>query len=211
MQRPWDPNTPFETLIKQIEDVMEVSDAAAQAYTDAQVLTLSYTLIYNTGLYFDECKAWNAKDAANKTWDNFKTFFLHAQAELCLQQQATSTRIGFSNYVNNQENEAADALANLATAQAANCQAFCQLVTTNSELAEQLKSALKNITSLKNLVLSHPPVHQPRKPNNSYYWTHGFRVAANHNSKTCKTPGSGHQTRATKESQMGGSTAGKGT
>jgi hypothetical protein len=58
----------------------------------------------------------------------------NAQAELRLQQQATSTHISFSNYVNNQENYTA----NLTIAQAADLQAFCQLVTTNSDLAEQL-------------------------------------------------------------------------
>jgi hypothetical protein len=56
MQKPWDPNTPFETLIEQIEDAMEVADAATQAYADAQIPTLAYTLVYNMGLYFDECK-----------------------------------------------------------------------------------------------------------------------------------------------------------
>jgi hypothetical protein len=43
----------YETLIEQIEDATEVADAATQAYTDAQILTLAYTLVYNTGLYFD--------------------------------------------------------------------------------------------------------------------------------------------------------------
>jgi hypothetical protein len=87
MQKPWDPNTPFETLIEQLEDAMEVTDAATQAYTDAQVLTLAYTLVYNTGLYFDECKTWNAKPSTKTIWDTFKTFFLNAQTELRLQQQ----------------------------------------------------------------------------------------------------------------------------
>jgi hypothetical protein len=211
MQSPWDPNTPFETLIEQIEDSMEMADAAAQAYTDAQVLTLSYTLVYNTGLYFDECKTWNTKAAADKTWDEFKTFFLHAQSELRLQQQATSARTGFSNYVNeqeNQENATHEALTNLAAAQAADRQAFCQIVTNNSELADQLRTALKDITSLKDLVNNRPPPRQ-RKQHNSYCWTHGFRVSAEHNSANCKNPGNGHQTTATKDSIMGGSTAGK--
>jgi hypothetical protein len=191
---------------------MEVADAATQAYTKAQVLTLSYTLVYNTGLYFDECKIWNAKLAANKTWDEFKTFFLHAQSELRLQQQATSARTGFANYVNendNQENATSEALTNLATAQAADRQAFCQIVTNNSELAEQLRTALKDITSLKELV-SNRPQPRPRQKHNSYCWTHGFRVAAKHNSTNCKNPGSGHQASATKDNNMGGSTAGKG-
>jgi hypothetical protein len=66
MQKPWDPNTPFGTLIDQLEDAMEVADVATQAYTNAQVLTLAYTLVYNIGLYFDECKSWNAMPTAEK-------------------------------------------------------------------------------------------------------------------------------------------------
>jgi hypothetical protein len=208
MQKPWDPNTPFETLIEQIEDAMEVADAATQAYTDAQVLTLAYTLVYNTGLYFDECKAWNAKSAADKTWDLFKLFFLQAQAELRLQQTATSSRNGFSAFVNDQENETNETLANIATAQAADRQAFCQLVTTNSELAEQLRTALTDISSLKNMVLNKQP-RKPRKPHNSYCWTHGFRVADDHTSQSCKNQQAGHQSSATKDNTMGGSTAGQ--
>jgi hypothetical protein len=211
MNAPWDPNTPFETLMEQIEDALEIADSAGQAYTDAQVLTLSYTLVYNTGLYFDECKEWNAKPPNDKTWELFKTFFLQAQAELRQQQQATSARSGFSAYSEDKENNIADALANLATAQAADQQAFCQLVTTNTDLAEQLKTAMNDITSLKNLVLSRRPPHNgtPRKPNNNYCWTHGFRVASDHTSKTCKNPKNGHEKEATKDNLMGGSTAGQ--
>jgi hypothetical protein len=208
MQRPWDPNTPFKTLIKQIKDAMEVADAATQAFTDAQILTLAYTLVYNTGLYFDECKAWNAKSATDKTWDLFKIFFSHAQAKLRLQQQATSSRNGFSAYINDQENQTNETLANMSTAQAADRQAFCQLVTTNSELAEQLWTALADISSLKNLVLNKQP-RKPRTPHNSYCWSHGFRVANNHTSQSCKNQRAGHQTSATKDDIMGGSTAGK--
>jgi hypothetical protein len=144
MQKTWDSNTPFETLIEQIKDAMEVADTATQAYTDAQILTLAYTLVY-----FDKCKTWNAKSAANKTWDLFKIFFLHAQAELRLQQHATSSCNGFSAYISDQENETKETLANIATAQASDCQAFCQLVTTNSKLAKQLRTALTDTSSLK--------------------------------------------------------------
>jgi hypothetical protein len=94
----WDPNTPFEMLIEQIEDAMEIADTTGQAYTDAQVLTLAYTLVYNTGLYFNKQKEWKTKPAIEKTRKLFKTFFLIAQAELRQQQQATSARSGFSAY-----------------------------------------------------------------------------------------------------------------
>jgi hypothetical protein len=231
MNTPWDPNTPFETLIEQIEDAMEIADAANQAFTDAQILTLAYTLVYNTGLYFDECKEWKAKPTADKTWENFKIFFLEAQTELRQQQQATSARAGFSAVAEDKENQIADALANLATAQAADQQAFCQLATTNTDLAAQLKAAMDDITSLKTLMLSqhqnrnnsyndnnnnynnnnnnnaNPP--NRRKPNTNYCWTHGFRVAENHTSQNCKNTKFGHQQTATKDNLMGGSTAGQ--
>ena len=210
MNKAWDPSTPFETLIEQIEDAMEVADAATQAFTDAQILTLSYTLVYNTGLYFDECKEWKAKPAEAKTWDNFKIFFLVAQAELREQQQATSGRSGFADYTNDKENQTAEALASLGTAHESDRQAFCQLVTTNSDLADQLKLALGEITTLKNAVnqIKTKTTNKPRKPNDNYCWTHGFRVADEHTSKTCKNPKPGHQQEATKTNQMGGSTAG---
>ena len=82
MNKAWDPSTPFETVIDQLEEAMEVADAAGQPFTDPQVLTIAYTLVYNTGLYFDDTKTWNAKAEADKTWDNFKTHFLLAQTEL---------------------------------------------------------------------------------------------------------------------------------
>jgi hypothetical protein len=188
-----------------------------------------YTLVYNTGLYFDECKEWKAKPEDDKTWENFKIFFLQAQTELRQQQQATSARAGFSAVAEDKENQIADALANLATAQAADQQAFCQLATTNTDLAAQLKAAMEDITSLKTLMLSqhqnrnhsymdnnnhnnnnnnaNPP--NRRKPNTNYCWTHGFRVAENHTSQTCKNTKFGHQQTATKDNLMGGSTAGQ--
>jgi hypothetical protein len=218
MHQPWDPNTSFETLIKQLEDGIELADAANQAYTDAQVLTLAYTLVYNIGLYFDECKHWKARPAQDQTWNNFKTAFLTAQTELRLQQQATSSRTSFSAFANDKENQATDALANLAEATAADRHAFCQLVTTNSDLAVHLQTALSEIQHLKNLVLASTGAQTqdkaprlPRKPTNSYCWTHGYRVAEGHNSATCKNPKTGHQKDANKNSTMNGSTAGQGT
>ena len=211
MNKDWDPSTPFETLIEQIEDAMEVADAATQAFSDAQILTLSYTLVYNTGLYFDECKEWKAKPAADKTWDEFKTFFLSAQAELREQQQATSGRLGFAAYGADKENQTADALACLGAAQEADRQAFCKLVITNSDLADQLKLALGEITSIKNLMHNNKTTNtkpKTRPHNDNYCWTHGFRVADDHTSKTCKNPKPDHQQTATKTNQMGGSTAG---
>jgi hypothetical protein len=42
MQSSWDPNTPFESLAKQIED---------QPFSAAQILTQAYSLAFSTGQY----------------------------------------------------------------------------------------------------------------------------------------------------------------
>jgi hypothetical protein len=53
---PWDPTTPFEHLIDQVEDTMELADAGNHYFSPNQVVSTVYTLVFNTGLYFDECK-----------------------------------------------------------------------------------------------------------------------------------------------------------
>ena len=97
-------------------------------------------------MFFDECKLWCNKQPNDKTWANFKTHFLEAQRDLRLQQQTTQSAGFHAHYINqyqdeNKENETATALANLATATAADRQAFTALVTTNTSLTNQLKEA----------------------------------------------------------------------
>ena len=43
--------------------------------------------------------------------------------------------------------------------------------------------------------------------NTNYCWTHGYNIAANHTSATCRRQAPGHQTAATRENIMGGSEA----
>ena len=113
-------------LLDQIDDAQDFASAAGQPYTSNQLLTNAYNLVYTTGLFFDDCKAWNRLPINQKTMDNFKTTFQQAQREL-RDQQWTAQQAGF------QENgiwcqptkthdhplqETAEALANLATATA---------------------------------------------------------------------------------------------
>ena len=73
MHATWDPNSPFDCLIKQIEDGQDYADDGSQPYTAKQLLRIAYTLVFKTGLYFEDCKVWNARPTAARTWDNFKT------------------------------------------------------------------------------------------------------------------------------------------
>jgi hypothetical protein len=123
MNQPWDPNTSFEMLIDQTKECSEMADAGNQPMSDQQIVNAPFTLVFNTGMFFDDCKSWNRKDPADQTWINFKTHFIDAQRFL-QQQQQTSTASGYHanaaihEHQHNQYNEAAAALANLATATA---------------------------------------------------------------------------------------------
>ena len=78
-KKDWDPNTPFELLIDQIESAQEF---AQDAYTPQQILTQAYNLVYKTGMFFEDCKDWNSKPPNQKTWTNFKQHFLNTQEQL---------------------------------------------------------------------------------------------------------------------------------
>ena len=89
LNTPWDPTAPLETLIDQIEKATEITDASNQPLSAKQVLRTAYTLVFNSGMYFDECKTWNSKTNDTKSWTTFKYHFLEAQLSLRLQQQTT--------------------------------------------------------------------------------------------------------------------------
>ena len=96
----WDPNCPFDCLIKLIEDGQDYAEDGGQPYTTKHLLCIAYTLVFQTGLYFEECKQWNNCLATEKTWANFKTQFHNAQRLLC-DQLCTTKQAGFhSNHPN---------------------------------------------------------------------------------------------------------------
>ena len=113
-------------LFDQIDDAQDFAAAAGQPYTNNQLLTTAYNLVYATGLFFDNCKAWNRLPMNQKTMDNFKTTFQQAQQELCDQQRTAQQARFQANGIwcqptkNNDHplQETAKALANLATATA---------------------------------------------------------------------------------------------
>ena len=94
MHATWDPNSPFDCLIKQVEDGQDYADDGGQPYTTKQLLRIAYTLVFKIGLYFEDCKAWNARPADARTWDHFKTHFQNAQ-RLLRDQMCTIKQAGF--------------------------------------------------------------------------------------------------------------------
>jgi hypothetical protein len=53
-----------------------------------------YTLVFNTGLFPDACRAWKSRAKAEKTWAQFKIDFATAHREFRLTNQ-TAQQSGF--------------------------------------------------------------------------------------------------------------------
>jgi predicted RNase H-like nuclease (RuvC/YqgF family) len=111
-----------------------------------------------------------------------------------------------------------EAIAQLATATASDCGTVATLTTTNAKLATQLEAAHAQIAQLKNEIATLKnkikPAWQGQRPvkttnNDSYWWSHGYKVAKSHTSATCNMKKSGHQDAANKSNTMGGVQWGK--
>ena len=101
---------------------------------------------------------------------------------------------------------ALDTLASVATAKTDTLDA---LVSANKQLADALAHVtVENVKSLN--MVSQLTTNAPRPKQcrhgipNSYCWTHGFVMSANHNSKMCNNKAPGHKVEATKDNTMGG-------
>lgn len=221
LNAPWDPSTPFEMLIDQIEECQEVADIGNQPFSHQQIVNAAYTLVYNTGLFFEDCKAWNRKLEADKFWDNFKTHFFEAHREL--RQQQTTQQAGFHGanaaIANEQQVELLTAIANLATATNSDRDKMKQMTEAIEKLTAQVKTQANTIANLQQ-----PPRDQlntnnrERRAGNpnyvptdrgSYCWSHGYLVHPMHNSTNCRNKKDGHKDNATRDNNMGGSQVGK--
>jgi hypothetical protein len=122
------------------------------------IVNVAYTLVSNTGLFPDACRAWKSRAIAGKTWAQFKLDFATAHREFRLTNQ-TAHQSGFhcANIMIEQGRDESmqdtvDAIAQLATAtaRASDRGTVATLTTTNAKLATQLEAAQAQIAQLKN-------------------------------------------------------------
>jgi hypothetical protein len=57
LNTPYDPNQPIETLSQQIQDARAFAVAGGQPYGAVMIVNVAYTLVFNTGLFPDACRA----------------------------------------------------------------------------------------------------------------------------------------------------------
>jgi hypothetical protein len=198
--------------------------AGGQPYGAAIIVNVAYTLVFNTGLFPDACRAWQSRATAAKTWDQFKIDFATAHREFRLTNQtAQQSGLHGANMMieqgrNDSMQETADAIAQLAMATASDRGTVATLTTTNAKLAYQLEAARDLIAQLKSeivtLKIKIKPVWQGQRPtrttnNDSYCWSHGYQVAKSHTIATCHVKKTGHQETVTNIDTIGGFQWGK--
>jgi hypothetical protein len=166
------------------------------------------------------CRRWNDKPAAEKTWTHFKSHFAAAHRQHKQMQGETSAHTGFHSAnadMTQNEDQMAEAtigaLANLATATAADRGAMAALTQANSRLVKRLEETASELRELK--ALFHQERRDKRGPRSfnpsasNYCRTHGYKVGRTHTSLTYNTPKPGHKAEATRAENMGGSQANK--
>jgi ribosomal protein L9 len=105
------------------------------------------------------------------------------------------------------------ALANLATAAAADRGVVATLTEANARLAKQLEDNSNELREVKALLKKERTEiriqHSFNPSQNNYCGTHRYKVANTHTSLSCNFPKQGHNREATRVDNMGGSHANK--
>jgi hypothetical protein len=166
------------------------------------------------------CRRWNEKPAAEKTWTHFKSHFAAAHRQHKQMQGETAANAGYHSdnaAMTQNEDQMAEAtigaLANLATATAADRVVVAALTQANSRLVKQLEDNASELRELKALLNQERRDRRgPRSSTSSarnYCWTHVYKVGKTHTSLTYNTRNPGHKAEATRADNMGGSQANK--
>jgi hypothetical protein len=220
MRQAWDPKQPVESLFKQIQDCADYFEAGGVLIGHPQQINVGYAKIFATGHFMSTCRRWNEKPLADKTWAQFKSHFAAAHRQhKQMQGESAATDGDHSNNAaaGQTEDQMAEAtivaLANLATATAADRDSVATLTEANARLAKQLEDNLNELRELKALI--NKEIFEKRgqrsfnpSPNN-YCWIHIYKVANTHTSLSCNFPKQGHKREATRTDNMGSSQANK--
>jgi hypothetical protein len=78
LNTPYDPKQLIDTLFQKIQEARAFSIAGGQPYGAAMIVNVAYTLVLNTGLFSDACRAWKYRAITGITWAQFKLDFATA-------------------------------------------------------------------------------------------------------------------------------------
>jgi hypothetical protein len=159
MRRAWDPQQPVESLFKHIQDCADYSVEGGVPIGHPQQINVGYAKIYATGHLMSACRRWNEKPHAEKNWAHFKAHFSAARRrhkQMLGESAATSGYHSVNAAFEKTEEQMAEAnigaLANLATATAADRGVVATLPKANAHLVKQLEDNSNELRELKALI-----------------------------------------------------------
>jgi hypothetical protein len=220
----YDPNQLIETLFQKIQDACAFVVAGGHPYDNVMITNVDFTLVFNTRLFPDDCRTWQARTVVGQTWVQFKIYSTSVHREFRLTNQ-TVHQYGFhsANVMIEQGREETmqyivDTIVKLATSTASDPGTVATLTVTNAKLDVQLETSQAYIKKLKeeisDLKANITPARQGQRPakskiNDNYCWCHGCQVHKDHTSATCKVKKDGHKDAGTKDNPVGGVKWGK--
>ena len=221
LQAPYDRNQPSETLIDQVENAVDYASAGVTPYTPAQVVGIHFQLVFQTGIFNDDCKLWRRKPADIKTRNQFKEIFATSHQEWRKSQTTTAGAVfqsgkhTYQSANHDYQNETVEAIANLVMATASDSASVAAITATNSKLTadctathSQLLITPQDLAKLHVTVanlrkqLSAAGIKSSSSSPNHYFWT--CCTCCNHSSLKFTTPATGHQKYATRHDKKCG-------
>jgi hypothetical protein len=220
MRLAWDPQHPVESLFKQIQDCADYSEASGVLIGHPQQTNVGYAKIFATGNLMSTCRQWKEKHLIKKTWTQFKSHFAAAHRQHKQMQGGSAATADYHSTnaaVRQTEDQLAEAtigaLANIATATAADRGVVATLTEANARLVNQLEDNSNELRELKALIKKERTEKRGKRSFNpsprKYWWTHGYKFGNTHTSMSCNLPKQGHKREATRANNMGGGQANK--
>ena len=72
MKTPYDVNQPTENLYDHIEEGMDSYESVKIQFTPKKIIYMVYNLVFNVGIFQDECRIWRKLLDTEQTWVKFQ-------------------------------------------------------------------------------------------------------------------------------------------
>ena len=115
LSEPWDAKRPFQELVQRVQEIQEFANDGGQTIANKDIVNMIYTLVYNTGLLYDDCKKWDKKQRDEKTWAKLQAHLQSAHQKYKRKQKSSTRAGGYHGAINIKEMDGThDDLINLA-------------------------------------------------------------------------------------------------
>eukprot|EP00957_Ditylum_brightwellii_P096932 7381880-Ditylum_brightwellii.AAC.2 len=148
MQEKFDPSLPIKVLFAQMDKVQDLATASENTYTDAQMVSIAFDLIFSSGVHANACKEWIQQPRTAQTWTGFKPQFTQAH-QLLHEMQMSAAQAGYtanSVFADNDINEMAEAIAQLAGVTQNDQTIVADLAASSSTLMEQVANMTTHLS-----------------------------------------------------------------